>query len=156
MSVIILTGQGYRFQITDLAEEKLASAVNTKEANDVFLSYASHVPPRHRNGVWQEIEQQEAEGDVDTGGKYVLPAVPSKSYDDVQRERREAKQRLATLQPYTVVGYWVDNGQSHVGHVEAIDVDGACLVARDEAGSNGYDELAIVAVFDGHHADLSI
>lgn len=88
----------------------------------------------------------------------VVRETTSKSYDDVQRERREAKQKLNALrlQDYTVVGYWGDTGQAYVGHVDAIDVDEACLVARIEAGIEGCNSLAIVAVFDGHHADLSI
>ena len=76
---------------------------------------------------------------------------------------------------FTVIGFWKDNGETFVYHVEASSVSEACWKAReyiacvlnDDIRRSGLespdekalmkmaaDETAITAVFVGHHEEL--
>ena len=58
------------------------------------------------------------------------------------------------MKPFTVVGYYEDNGKPYVGHIDAEDWVGAmqeCVL--DHKGPFDATELVIVSVFDGHHKD---
>ena len=50
------------------------------------------------------------------------------------------------MHPYTVVGYYADNDQTFVDHVDSHDAESAADHCRREMDS----DLCIVAVFDGH------
>lgn len=58
------------------------------------------------------------------------------------------------MKPFTVVGYYEDNGQPYVEHVEANDwVEAMRTCILDHPEPPQASELVIVSVFDGAHKD---
>lgn len=49
------------YQISRKAYDRLAMASNARQAEDVFLSYAFHIPKDRRNAVWQAINSYPTE-----------------------------------------------------------------------------------------------
>ena len=58
------------------------------------------------------------------------------------------------MKPFTVVGYYEDNGQTYVEHVDADDwIEAMRKAVVDYPEPTQHSDLVIVSVFEGHHMD---